>query len=80
VRGALLIDLSAVAAHEFPRERPIVVYCACPNEASAKRAAQILLARGFAEVRPLIGGLDGWVDAGHPVDQPLQGIAEPANV
>ncbi len=24
--------------------------------------------RGFVRVRPLEGGLDGWVQAGHPVE------------
>jgi 3-mercaptopyruvate sulfurtransferase SseA len=39
------------------------LYCDCPNEASAARAAQILRARGFA-ARPLRGGLDAWIAAG----------------
>lgn len=65
---ALLLDLEAVATHEFPRGRAIVFYCACPNEASAKRATQILLGRGYENVRPLIGGLDGWIAAGLPVE------------
>jgi rhodanese-related sulfurtransferase len=69
--GALLIDLDAVASHDFPRDRSIVFYCACPNEASAKRAAQVLLSRGYADVRPLIGGLDGWIEAGLPVEPPI---------
>src|SRR5688572_2089375 len=66
--GALLIDLDAVASHAFPRDRAIVFYCACPNEASAKRATQMLLARGYENVRPLVGGLDGWIAAGLPVE------------
>ena len=73
--GAMLIDLDAVATHEFPRDRAIVFYCACPNEASAKRATQILLSRSYENVRPLIGGLDGWIAAGLPVENAL--LAEP---
>ncbi len=69
--GALLIDLDAVASHDFPRDRSIVFYCACPNEASAKRATQLLLSRGYTNVRPLIGGIDGWIDAGLPVEPPI---------
>ena len=77
--GALMLDLPQVSEHAFPRDRSIVVYCACPNEASAKHAALILLRRGYADVRPLIGGLDGWIDAGHPVEHAApQAIAEPA--
>jgi membrane protein DedA with SNARE-associated domain/rhodanese-related sulfurtransferase len=76
--GALLIDLDAVASHDFPRDRAIVFYCACPNEASAKRAAQILLSRGYADVRPLIGGLDGWIEAGLPVEVPRVAVDQPS--
>jgi rhodanese-related sulfurtransferase len=70
VAGAVLMDLDDIArkVDTFPRDREIVFYCACPNEASAKRAAQILLTKGFREVRPLIGGLDAWMEAGHPVE------------
>lgn len=39
---------------------PIIVYCSCPNEASAAVVAKQLIAHGFREVRPLIGGLDAW--------------------
>jgi membrane protein DedA with SNARE-associated domain/rhodanese-related sulfurtransferase len=78
IPGALLLDLDDVSKHDFPADRPLVFYCACPNEASAKRAAQIALARGYRDVRPLVGGLDRWMEAGHPVEQPApQAIEEP---
>lgn len=78
IPGAMLMDLDAIGSHAFPDDRPIVFYCACPNEASAKRAAQIALGRGYRDVRPLIGGLDGWIEAGHPVEHPApQRIEEP---
>jgi membrane protein DedA with SNARE-associated domain/rhodanese-related sulfurtransferase len=68
--GAALLDLDAIERlDDFPADRDIVLYCACPNEASARRAAQILLKRGYTRVRPLRGGLDAWVSAGHPVEQ-----------
>jgi membrane protein DedA with SNARE-associated domain/rhodanese-related sulfurtransferase len=69
IPGAKLLDLDSVSRlTDWPTDRDIVVYCACPNEESAKRAAQILLSKGFARARPLIGGIDGWVAAGHPVE------------
>jgi membrane protein DedA with SNARE-associated domain/rhodanese-related sulfurtransferase len=69
IPGAKLLDLDAIASlADWPTDRDIVVYCACPNEESAKRAAQILLAKGYARARPLIGGIDAWVAAGHPVE------------
>jgi rhodanese-related sulfurtransferase len=47
----------------------IVCYCNCPNEASAAQAARLLAEQGFTQVKPLAGGLDAWVAAGHRVDQ-----------
>ena len=46
-------------------DREIVLYCNCPNEASAALAARALANAGFTRVRPLAGGLDAWVAAGH---------------
>jgi membrane protein DedA with SNARE-associated domain/rhodanese-related sulfurtransferase len=69
IPGAKLFDLDAVSrVDDWPTDRDIVVYCACPNEESAKRAAQILLSKGFKRARPLVGGIDGWIAAGHPVE------------
>jgi membrane protein DedA with SNARE-associated domain/rhodanese-related sulfurtransferase len=49
---------------EFDRDAEIVIYCACPNEASAATAAQHLRKAGFRKIRPLLGGVDAWVGAG----------------
>lgn len=46
----------------------IVVYCDCPNDASAALVARRLLALGFLRVRPLAGGLDAWREAGLPIE------------
>jgi membrane protein DedA with SNARE-associated domain/rhodanese-related sulfurtransferase len=63
----------AVAAHpedvhpsvmDHDRDREIVVYCACPNEASAATAARHLRKAGFKKIRPLLGGVDAWVKSG----------------
>ncbi|MBV8854088.1 MAG: hypothetical protein JOY91_11835, partial [Sinobacteraceae bacterium] len=40
----------------------------CPNEASAAQVAKLLMNQGFRRVRPLQGGLDAWVAAGHQVE------------
>ena len=47
----------------------VVVYCACPNEASAVKVAQALRQRGFLRVRPLTGGIDAWIEAGQEVER-----------
>jgi membrane protein DedA with SNARE-associated domain/rhodanese-related sulfurtransferase len=72
IPGALHVPLLEVERHlaELPREREIVFYCACPNEASAAQAARLLLTQGFARVRPLHGGLDAWIAAGFAVEEP----------
>ena len=70
IPGAVLLDLDEIASrtHEFPSDRDIVLYCACPNEASARRAAQILHAHGYKRARPLAGGLDAWLASGRAVE------------
>lgn len=55
------------ALPEIDPETQVVVYCACPNEVSAARVAQLLHRAGLPKVRPLLGGLEAWVDAGHSV-------------
>jgi membrane protein DedA with SNARE-associated domain/rhodanese-related sulfurtransferase len=69
IPGALHVPLSDVARRlkELPRDREIILYCTCPSEASAARVAKILMTHGFKRVRPLYGGLDAWIAAGHPV-------------
>ena len=56
-------DLVAVAP-----ESEVVVYCACPNEATAVKVAKALVQHGFKRVRPLHGGIDAWIEAGHAVE------------
>jgi rhodanese-related sulfurtransferase len=72
IPGAVLLDLDAIArCDDFPADRDIVLYCACPNEASARRGAQILLSKGYRRVRPLRGGIDAWIAAGHAVEHSI---------
>jgi membrane protein DedA with SNARE-associated domain/rhodanese-related sulfurtransferase len=69
IPGALHISLPDVDVHlkDLPRDRDIILYCTCPSEASAARVAKMLMNHGFKRVRPLHGGLDAWVAAGHGV-------------
>ena len=70
IPGALEMSLDEVPARlvDFPWDREIVFYCACPNEASAAFAARKLLDRGYSKVRPLRGGLDAWAAAGYEIE------------
>jgi rhodanese-related sulfurtransferase len=62
-----LDDLNAFVL-EAPLDGEVIVYCACPNEASAARLAKQLMQRGFTRVRPLLGGIDAWIDAGFDIE------------
>jgi membrane protein DedA with SNARE-associated domain/rhodanese-related sulfurtransferase len=53
----------------FSHDLEIIVYCACPNEASAAIAAMHLKQAGFKKIRPLLGGIDAWVQAGQPLER-----------
>jgi membrane protein DedA with SNARE-associated domain/rhodanese-related sulfurtransferase len=46
----------------------VIVYCACPNEASAALVAKQLMRAGFKRVRPLAGGIEAWLEQGHAVE------------
>ena len=83
IPGALHIPLSQVQQQlrDLPRDRDIISYCTCPNEASAAQVAKILMDNGFKKVRPLHGGLDAWVAAGYAVDlMPLSSVPPVAPV
>jgi membrane protein DedA with SNARE-associated domain/rhodanese-related sulfurtransferase len=71
IPGALLADLEGVgrALHDIPQDRELVIYCTCPNEVSAAKAAKLLMALGYRRVRPLLGGLDAWDAAGYAIDR-----------
>jgi membrane protein DedA with SNARE-associated domain/rhodanese-related sulfurtransferase len=47
----------------------VVVYCDCPNDASAAVAARRLKERGFVKVRPLAGGFSAWKRGGRKLDR-----------
>ncbi len=69
IPGAVFADerqLAQILA-SVPRDRSVVIYCACPDEVSAAWLAGRMRESGYRDVRPLRGGLDAWREAGHPV-------------
>ena len=64
--GARAVDAEDLgsALAQIPAGRDVVVYCACPNDATAVKVAMLLRRRGIGQVRPLAGGFDAWVGAG----------------
>lgn len=77
IPGALEVDDRDVEAivEALPRDRKIVIYCACPNEVSAAVLATRLRQRHYEDVVPLRGGLDAWRAAGYAVIELQDGAA-----
>jgi len=71
IPGAIALNLSQLdrALERLPADRPIIFFCDCPNEATAAAAAKNLIDLGYKNVRPLLGGLDAWVDAGYELEE-----------
>ncbi|HVP87271.1 MAG TPA: rhodanese-like domain-containing protein [Casimicrobiaceae bacterium] len=71
IPGARAIDMQNIAAgfEGMPVDGEVIVYCACPNEATAVKVAQRLQKLGFKRIRPLLGGIDAWIDAGFEVER-----------
>jgi len=63
IPGARPVDLDDLEGPlaQLPSGREIVVYCACPNDATAVKVAMLLGRRGIRGVRPLAGGIDAWM-------------------
>jgi membrane protein DedA with SNARE-associated domain/rhodanese-related sulfurtransferase len=74
IPGAVAFELLLQDPHLGQRSGEAVVYCACPNEASAARIARKLIAMGFHPVRPLAGGIHAWVDAGFAIARPVDAM------
>lgn len=53
---------------EVPRNRPVVIYCACHYEHSSTRAALVLEEYDFTELYILVGGIKSWQEAGLPLE------------
>jgi membrane protein DedA with SNARE-associated domain/rhodanese-related sulfurtransferase len=64
----LLMDRVEEWLPNIPRDQEVVLYCSCPNEASAARTAFMLYKRGIKRVRPLLGGMDAWRELNYPVE------------
>jgi membrane protein DedA with SNARE-associated domain/rhodanese-related sulfurtransferase len=69
IPGAFRMDVKEIEekSDQLPANREIVLYCTCPNEATSARVALILRKHGIKKIRPLQGGLDGWREAGYPI-------------
>jgi membrane protein DedA with SNARE-associated domain/rhodanese-related sulfurtransferase len=62
IPGAVSLALEELVAHqhELPRDRDVILYCACPRDASSVEGVLRLRKLGFTRVWPLAGGLGAW--------------------
>jgi membrane protein DedA with SNARE-associated domain/rhodanese-related sulfurtransferase len=69
IPGALHVDAAELeeAFDVIPRDREIVLFCACPNEVTAARLALLLRSKGITRIRPLSEGYEGWRSRGFPL-------------
>jgi membrane protein DedA with SNARE-associated domain/rhodanese-related sulfurtransferase len=63
------VALSDPTSLELDRAQELIVYCDCPNDASAAMTAVILRKKGYSRVRPLAGGFDAWRSRGLRLEQ-----------
>jgi membrane protein DedA with SNARE-associated domain/rhodanese-related sulfurtransferase len=70
IRGALHMTAEELEQrhHEIPRHKDVILFCACPNEATAAKMALMLRSRGITRVRPLAGGIDAWREKDFPLE------------
>lgn len=52
----------------IPPDRDIYLYCNCQNEATSLRVAELLQEAGY-KPRVVVGGLNAWKKAGHPLER-----------
>jgi rhodanese-related sulfurtransferase len=78
IPGALHMDAADLEeAHEvIPRDREIVLFCACPNEVTAARLALLLRSKGITRIRPLAEGYEGWRSRGFPMAIPKDNASD----
>lgn len=70
IPGALRISAEELELRHqsIPRDQDIILFCACPNEATAARMALMLKRRGINRVRPLLGGIEAWRELAYPLE------------
>jgi rhodanese-related sulfurtransferase len=62
------VNVRDVSELKIDPDSAIVVYCDCPNDASAAAVERKFKAMGFKYVRPLAGGISAWRSRGYPLE------------
>ncbi len=71
IPGSIPLSLEEVLAkrYELPRDRDVVLYCACPRDAASVQGAWKLREIGFTQVWPLAGGIEAWHANDHDAER-----------
>lgn len=79
IPGALRLDPSSQANIDaaLPAKNR-VVYCVCPDDATAMRITQHMRRKGFTRIRALKGDIDAWARRGYSLDALSSGPNGPA--
>lgn len=56
----LALEELAMRQHVLPRNRDIILYCACPRDAASVQGALVLRKAGLTRVWALAGGIEAW--------------------
>jgi rhodanese-related sulfurtransferase len=72
------INVGDVSQLQLEPGQDVIVYCDCPNDASAAVVARKLQELGFKRVRPLAGGIEAWQARGRPVDRHVTDVVTAA--
>ena len=69
--GAIRVPADELDAtlDQIPRDRILIAYGDGPGEESSTRVVQALLAKGWKDVRPLLGGFAAWQEGGYPIEE-----------
>lgn len=67
IPGAISLTAEDIAMNTGQADE-VIVYCDCPNDASAAVVSKQLMEKGYGRVRPLAGGIAAWVEAGYPIE------------
>jgi len=62
IPGSLSLSIDELIGNhkDLPRDRDVILYCACPRDAASVEAAWRLREKGFTRAWPLAGGIEAW--------------------
>jgi rhodanese-related sulfurtransferase len=77
IPNAIRVDPNILQSehHVIPRDRDVILYCSCPNEATSTLWALRLRRLGIVNVHLLRGGLQGWTKAGYELTPSRKRVA-----